>query len=163
MRFGIGYDVHPFVEGRKLVLGGTEIPYEKGLEGHSDADVLSHAICDAMLGAAGAGDIGIYFPDTDEKYKDISSLILIKKVKQLIEGKGFSINNIDTVIIAQEPKLSDYRERMQKNLAFALEIPQSKLNIKATTPEKLGSLGRIEGMAVYAIVSLKEADVEELL
>jgi len=163
MRFGIGYDVHPFVEGRKLILAGIDIPYEKGLDGHSDADVLSHAICDAMLGAAGAGDIGMYFPDTDEQYKDISSLILIKRVKQLVEKKGFSINNIDTVIIAQEPRLADYRERMLENLSYALDIPQSNLNIKATTPEKLGSLGRIEGMAVYAIVSLKEADVEILL
>ena len=163
MRFGIGYDVHPFVEGRKLILAGIDIPYEKGLDGHSDADVLSHAICDAMLGAAGAGDIGMYFPDTDEQYKDISSLILIKRVKQLIGKKGFSINNIDTVIIAQEPRLADYRERMLENLSYALDIPQSNLNIKATTPEKLGSFGRVEGMAVYAIVSLKEADIEEIL
>ena len=156
MRFGIGYDVHPFEEGRKLVLAGIEIPYEKGLSGHSDADVLSHAICDAMLGAAGQEDIGVHFPDNDEKYKNISSLILIKKVKEIVEKKGFIINNIDTVIITQEPRLADYRARMRENLANALDIPQSRLNIKATTPERLGSFGRGEGMAVYAIVSLEE-------
>lgn len=156
MRFGIGYDVHSFEEGRRLVLAGIEIPYKKGLGGHSDADVLSHAICDAMLGAAGEDDIGIHFPDNDEKYKNISSLILIKKVKEIVEKKGFTINNIDTVIITQEPRLLDYRSRMRENLAIALEISPLKLNIKATTPEKLGSLGRGEGMAVYAIVSLEE-------
>ena len=155
MRFGIGYDVHPFEEGRKLVLAGIEIPYEKGLSGHSDADVLSHAICDAMLGAAGQEDIGVHFPDNDEKYKNISSLILIKKVKEIVEKKGFIINNIDTVIITQEPRLADYRARMRENLANALDIPQSRLNIKATTPERLGSFGRGEGMAVYAVVSLE--------
>ena len=156
MRFGIGYDVHPFEEGRRLILAGIEIPYKKGLGGHSDADVLSHAICDAMLGAAGEDDIGVHFPDNDEKYKNISSLILIKKVKEIVGKKSFTINNIDTVIIAQEPKISDYRLRMKENLADALNISPSRLNIKATTPEKLGSFGRCEGMAVYAIVSLEE-------
>lgn len=163
MRFGIGYDVHPFEEGRKLVLAGIEIPYEKGLSGHSDADVLSHAICDAMLGAAGQEDIGVHFPDNDEKYKNISSLILIKKVKEIVEKKGFIINNIDTVIITQEPRLADYRARMRENLANALDIPQSRLNIKATTPERLGSFGRGEGMAVYAVVSLEGIEVENNL
>jgi len=163
MRFGIGYDVHPFEEGRKLILAGIEIPHEKGLGGHSDADVLSHAICDAMLGAAGEGDIGLHFPDSDEKYRNISSLILIKKVKEIIEQRGFTINNIDTVIITQEPKLADYRSRMKENLANVLEIPPSKLNIKATTPEKLGSFGRGEGMAVYAVVSLEGVNIEDNL
>ncbi|OGL39788.1 MAG: 2-C-methyl-D-erythritol 2,4-cyclodiphosphate synthase [Candidatus Schekmanbacteria bacterium RIFCSPHIGHO2_02_FULL_38_11] len=163
MRFGIGYDVHPFEEGRKLVLAGIEIPYEKGLSGHSDADVLSHAICDAMLGAAGQEDIGVHFPDNDEKYKNISSLILIKKVKEIVEKKGFIINNIDTVIITQEPRLADYRARMRENLANALDIPQSRLNIKATTPERLGSFGRGEGMAVYAVVSLEGMELENNL
>ena len=163
MRFGIGYDVHPFEEGRKLVLAGIEIPYEKGLSGHSDADVLSHAICDAMLGAAGQEDIGVHFPDNDEKYKNISGLILIKKVKEIVEKKGFIINNIDTVIITQEPRLADYRARMRENLANALDIPQSRLNIKATTPERLGSFGRGEGMAVYAVVSLEGMELENNL
>ena len=160
MRFGMGYDVHAFQAGRKLILAGIEIPYEKGLAGHSDADVVSHAVCDAMLGATGEGDIGLHFPDSDQEYKNISSLVLIKKVKEIVINKGFVINNIDTVIIAQEPKITEYRSRMRENLSSALEISPSRLNIKATTPDGLGSFGRGEGIAVYAIVSLEEAVME---
>ncbi len=153
MRVGIGYDVHKLVEGRKLILGGVEIPFEKGLLGHSDGDVLLHAICDALLGAAGKGDIGRHFPDTDPEYKDISSLILLEKVKGLI--KEYRINNIDSIVIAQEPKLAPYLEKMKENIAQVLKIGKSKINIKPTTTEKLGPLGRGEGIAAYATVSLE--------
>lgn len=154
MRVGIGYDVHPFEEGRKLILGGIEIPYDKGLGGHSDADVLSHAICDALIGAIASIDIGTHFPDTDESLRDISSLILLKKVKQMVEENGYLINNIDTIIITEEPRLADYKGRIKENLADALDIDPSQINIKAKTNEKLGFIGRIEGMTAYAIVSL---------
>lgn len=152
MKIGIGYDVHKLVEGRRLILGGVEVPFKKGLLGHSDGDVLLHAICDALLGAAGKGDIGQHFPDTDPEYKDISSLVLLEKVKGLI--KEYRINNIDSIIIAQEPKLASYLEKMKENIAKVLEI--DKINIKATTTEKLGPMGRGEGMAAYAVVSLEE-------
>ncbi|MBI5374106.1 MAG: 2-C-methyl-D-erythritol 2,4-cyclodiphosphate synthase [Candidatus Schekmanbacteria bacterium] len=154
MRIGIGYDVHPFEEGRKLILGGIEIPYDKGLGGHSDADVLSHAICDALIGAIANDDIGTHFPDTDESLRDISSLILLKKVKQMVEENGYLINNIDTIIVTEEPRLADYKGRIRENLADALDIDPSQINIKAKTNEKLGFIGRIEGMTAYAIVSL---------
>jgi len=154
MRVGIGYDVHPFEEGRKLILGGIEIPYDKGLGGHSDADVLSHAICDALIGAIANTDIGTYFPDTDESLRNISSLILLKKVKQMVDENGYLINNIDTIIITEEPRLADYKGRIKENLADALDIDPSQINIKAKTNEKLGFIGRIEGMTAYAIVSL---------
>ena len=153
MRVGIGYDVHKLVEGRRLILGGAEVPFEKGLLGHSDGDVLLHAICDALLGAAGKGDIGQHFPDTDPEYKDISSLILLEKVKGLI--KEYRINNIDSIVIAQEPKLAPYLSKMKENIAQVLKIDKSKINIKATTTEKLGYIGRGEGIAAYAIVSLE--------
>jgi 2-C-methyl-D-erythritol 2,4-cyclodiphosphate synthase len=152
MRVGIGYDVHKLVEGRRLILGGVKVPFKKGLLGHSDGDVLLHAICDALLGAAGKGDIGEHFPDTDPEYKDISSLVLLEKVKGLINE--YRINNIDSVIIAQEPKLASYLEKMKENIAKVLEI--DKINIKATTTEKLGPMGRGEGIAAYAMVSLEE-------
>ncbi len=154
MRVGIGYDVHRLVEGRRLILGGVEIPFEKGLLGHSDGDVLLHAICDALLGAAGKGDIGRHFPDTNPEYKDISSLVLLEKVKGLI--KEYRINNIDSIIVAQEPKLAPYLEKMKENIAGVLKIDKDKINIKATTTEKLGSIGRGEGIAAYAMVSLEE-------
>ena len=154
MKVGIGYDVHRLVEGRRLILGGVEIPFEKGLLGHSDGDVLLHAICDALLGAAGKGDIGRHFPDTNPEYKDISSLVLLEKVKGLI--KEYRINNIDSIIVAQEPKLAPYLEKMKENIAGVLKIDKDKINIKATTTEKLGSIGRGEGIAAYAMVSLEE-------
>lgn len=153
MKVGIGYDVHKLVEGRRLILGGVEIPFEKGLLGHSDGDVLLHAICDALLGAAGKGDIGQHFPDTDPEYKDISSLILLEKVKGLI--KEYRINNIDSIVIAQEPQLAPYLEKMKENIAQVLKIDRGKINIKATTTEKLGSIGRGEGIAAYAMVSFE--------
>jgi len=154
MKVGMGYDVHRLVEGRRLILGGVEVPFGRGLLGHSDGDVLLHAICDALLGAAGKGDIGQHFPDTDPEYKDISSLSLLEKVKGLI--KGYRINNIDSIVIAQEPKLAPYLSKMKENVAKALRIDKDKTNIKATTTEKLGSIGRGEGIAVYALVSLEK-------
>ena len=145
MRTGIGYDVHRLVARRKLVLGGTEIPYEKGLMGHSDADVLVHAVCDALLGAAGLGDIGLHFPDTDPKYKDISSLTLLTQTSDMVRGKGFAIRNIDTIIFAEAPKIGPYRKSMQQNLAAAVNVEPGCVNIKATTTEGLGSSGKGRG------------------
>ncbi len=154
MRTGIGYDVHRLVAGRKLVLGGTDIPYEKGLLGHSDADVLVHAVCDALLGAAGLGDIGLHFPDTDPKYKDISSITLLARTNDMVREKGFSISNIDTIIFAEAPKIGPYRKSMQENLATAVNIDPGCVNIKATTTEGLGFVGRREGIAAHAVVLL---------
>ena len=141
MRVGIGYDVHKLVEGRKLILGGVEIPYEKGLLGHSDADVLIHAIMDALLGAAALGDIGKHFPDTDPRYKGISSVELLKHVAALLEEKNYIIENIDATIIAQRPKLRPYMEETTKNIAEALGIEEDRLNPKATTEEGVGFTG----------------------
>jgi 2-C-methyl-D-erythritol 2,4-cyclodiphosphate synthase len=149
MRTGIGYDVHRLVAGRKLVLGGTEIVYEKGLMGHSDADVLVHSVCDALLGAAGLGDIGLHFPDTDPKYKDISSLLLLTQTSAMVREKGFSIRNIDTIIFAETPKIGPYRNSMQQNLAVAVNIDPACVNVKATTTEGLGVIG--EGEAIAAM------------
>lgn len=154
MRMGIGFDVHELVENRNLVLGGVEIPHEKGLLGHSDADVLIHAIMDAMLGACALGDIGKHFPDTDNQYKNISSLLLLKNVQQLIKEKGYSINNIDTVIMAQQPKIAPYIEKIQNNIATILEMNKNNISIKATTTEGLGFVGREEGIAAQAVVTL---------
>ena len=154
MRMGIGYDVHRLVEDRKLILGGVDIPHKKGLSGHSDADVLVHAIMDAMLGACALGDIGKHFPDTDGQYKNISSLYLLEKVKQLITDQGYCINNIDSVIMAQKPKLASYIEKMQDNIASILEIDKSDIGIKATTTEGLGFVGREEGIAVQAVATV---------
>jgi len=152
MRTGIGYDVHRLVKGRKLVLGGTDIPYERGLLGHSDADVLVHAVCDALLGAAGLGDIGLHFPDTDPKYKDISSLRLLAQTNVMVREKGFSIRNIDTIIFAEAPKIGPYRNSMQKNLAAAVNLDPGCVNIKATTTEGLGIIGQGEGIAAMCVV-----------
>ena len=152
MRTGIGYDVHRLVAGRKLVLGGTDIPYEKGLLGHSDADVLVHAVCDALLGAAGLGDIGLHFPDTDPKYKDISSLTLLTQTGDMVRGKGFSIRNIDAIIFAEAPKIGPYRKSMQQNLAAAVNVEPGCVNIKATTTEGLGVIGKGEGIAAMCVV-----------
>lgn len=156
MRVGIGYDIHQFAEGRKLVLGGVEIPYIKGLEGHSDADVLLHAVCDALLGAAGESDIGKHFPNNDVTYKDISSIELLKEVNRIISSRKFSVNNIDSVILAEEPRIEPFREKMILNIASALNIDKSRINIKATTVERLGAIGRLEGISSYAVASLEE-------
>jgi 2-C-methyl-D-erythritol 2,4-cyclodiphosphate synthase len=149
-KIGIGYDIHRLVEGRKLFIGGVEIPYVKGLLGHSDGDVLLHAICDALLGALSAGDIGEHFPDTDPEYHNISSVELLKKVFVLVKEKGFAITNLDTVIIAQEPILAPFKKQIQVKLSQILEIEQDTINIKAKTNEGLGELGRKEAIACYA-------------
>ena len=154
MRIGQGYDVHKLVEGRKLILGGVEIPYEKGLLGHSDADVLVHAVMDALLGAAALGDIGQHFPDTDPRYEGISSIELMKKVGELLEEKGYVVENIDATIIAQKPKMAPHIPTMRENIAEALGIKISQLNIKATTEEGLGFTGQGEGISSQAICSL---------
>ena len=156
MRVGIGYDVHRLIEGRKLIIGGVNIPYEKGLLGHSDGDVLLHAIKDSVLGAAALGDIGRYFPDTDKKYKDANSLELLREVGALINSKGYIINNLDTIIIAQMPKMAPYIEEMRNNIASALNTEVDRINIKATTTEKLGFIGLGEGIAAKSIVSIIE-------
>lgn len=153
-RIGIGYDIHRLAKGRKLILGGVEIPYERGLEGHSDADVLLHAVCDAILGALGKGDIGEHFPNTDQQFKDISSLILLKRVSALVSEEGYTIGNIDCVIQAEEPNLKEYKEQMRHSIAGTLAIDESAVNIKATTQEQLGSLGNKEGIAAFASVLL---------
>lgn len=151
MRVGSGYDVHKLVEDRALILGGVKIPYEKGLLGHSDADVLLHAIMDALLGAAALGDIGRHFPDTDAAYKDISSIELLKRVKTLLEDKLYFIENIDATIIAQKPKLAPYLPDMVKNIAGALELEEDRVNVKATTEEGLGFTGAGLGIAANAV------------
>jgi 2-C-methyl-D-erythritol 2,4-cyclodiphosphate synthase len=156
MRIGFGYDVHPFVSGRPLVLGGVNIPYLFGLKGHSDADVLVHAICDALLGAVAEGDIGRHFPDTDAQYRDIKSTILLKKVLSKVREKGFRPVNIDATVVAQKPKLSETIPRMVKEIADVLEIESDRVNVKATTTEGLGFAGREEGIAAYAVVLVEK-------
>ena len=152
MRIGQGYDVHRLKEGRKLIIGGVEIPYEKGLDGHSDADVLLHAIMDALLGTAALGDIGLLFPDTDEQFSGADSLKLLQKVKDVLDEKGYSICNIDATVIAQEPKLRPYIDLMRQNIAEALKMDVSQVSVKATTEEHLGFTGRKEGIAAQAVV-----------
>lgn len=154
MRIGMGYDVHRLVEGRDLIMGGVKIPYEKGLLGHSDADVLLHAISDALLGAAALGDIGKHFPDTDPAYKGISSLLLLQKVGELLEEKGYLIENIDATIIAQAPKMRPHIDTMRENIAGALGISPEQVNVKATTEEGLGFTGNGEGISSQAICLL---------
>ena len=154
MRIGMGYDVHRLVEGRDLIIGGVTIPYEKGLLGHSDADVLLHAISDALLGAAALGDIGKHFPDTDPAYKGISSILLLEKVGELLEEKSFLIENIDATIIAQAPKMRPHIDTMRENIAKALKIEASQVNVKATTEEGLGFTGTGEGIASQAVCML---------
>lgn len=156
MRIGMGYDVHKLVEGRELILGGVYIPWEKGLLGHSDADVLIHAVMDALLGAAALGDIGRHFPDTDPAYKGISSIVLLQHVAALLKENGFAVVNIDATVIAQKPKMAPHIPRMTENMAEALGIEQSRLNIKATTEEGLGFTGRGEGIASQAICLLED-------
>ncbi len=154
MRIGIGYDVHKLVEGRPLILGGVDIPFKKGLLGHSDADVLLHAICDALLGAAGLGDLGGHFPDTDAAYKNADSCVLLAQVNDKIKEAGYAVNNIDTVLVAQAPKIGPYRDRIVKNICDALGLKATQVNFKATTEEGLGFTGTGEGMAAWAAVTL---------
>ena len=156
MRIGHGYDVHKLVEGRKLILGGVEIPYEKGLLGHSDADVLLHAVSDALLGAAGLGDIGKHFPDTDPAYKGADSGELLRIVGEKVAAKGYRVGNIDVTMIAQKPKLKDHIPQMQKNIAARLGIDPDRVNVKATTEEYLGFTGDGSGMSCHAVCLLEE-------
>lgn len=157
MRVGLGYDVHRLVEGRDLILGGVKIPYEKGLLGHSDADVLLHALADALLGAAALGDIGRHFPDTDERYRGISSLILLEKAYTLIKERGYSLGNADMVLIMQKPKLKEYIPFMEENIAGALSCEKERISVKATTEEGLGFTGQGEGVSAKAIVLLEKS------
>ena len=154
MRIGQGYDVHRLVEGRRLIIGGVDIPYEKGLLGHSDADVLLHAVMDALLGAAALGDIGQHFPDSDERYKGISSIALLKKVGKILQENGYMSENIDSTVIAQRPKLLPYRPQMAENIAAALGIEKEQVSVKATTEEGLGFTGTGEGISAQAIALL---------
>lgn len=156
MRIGTGYDVHELVEGRRLVLGGIEIPFEKGLLGHSDADVLIHAVMDSILGALALGDIGLLFPDTDMKYKDIDSKILLKRVVEVMREQHFQIGNVDVVVMAQRPKLRPYIDEMRRVISEILSTDVKNVSIKATTTEKLGFVGREEGIAAHAVVILEE-------
>lgn len=153
-RVGHGYDVHKLAEGRKLIIGGVEIPHSKGLLGHSDADVLAHAICDALLGAVALGDIGKHFPDNDDRYKDVDSLVLLEKVCELIRNKGYEISNVDSTILAQAPKLRPYIDEMRSKLAKAMKLDIDEVSVKATTEERLGFTGREEGIAAHAVVLL---------
>ncbi|MGZ3594839.1 MAG: 2-C-methyl-D-erythritol 2,4-cyclodiphosphate synthase [Syntrophales bacterium] len=158
MRIGFGYDSHRLVEGRRLILGGVVIPHEKGLLGHSDADVLVHAICDAIIGAIGDGDIGRYFPDTDPAYEGISSLKLLHLVCVKAGEKGFVVNNIDSTVILERPKLMDYIRDMELNISNTLNVPLEKVNVKAKTNEGMGFLGRGEGIAAFAVATVSEED-----
>lgn len=157
MRIGFGYDVHAFVEDRPLVLGGVTIPHTHGLLGHSDADVLLHAIGDALLGAAALGDIGRHFPDSDPSYKGISSLILLQQIMKIIREAGYAVGNIDSTLVLQKPRLAPFVPRMTLEISRAMGIPESRVSVKATTTEKLGFTGREEGIAAYAVVMLQEA------
>ncbi|MBS5734012.1 MAG: 2-C-methyl-D-erythritol 2,4-cyclodiphosphate synthase [Clostridiales bacterium] len=158
MRIGHGYDVHRFESGRRLILGGVQIPYSQGLAGHSDADVLTHAVMDALLGAAGLGDIGMHFPDTDDRFEGINSLILARETVALVQDAGYCICNIDSTLIAQAPKLSPYLPQMRKALSQALQINTDQINIKATTEEHLGFTGRKEGIAAHAVCLLERTN-----
>ena len=154
MRIGMGYDVHKLVEGRKLILGGVEIPYAYGLDGHSDADALLHAISDALLGAAALGDIGKHFPDTDMRYKGVSSIILLERVQEIIAEHGYIVNNIDATIVAERPKMAPYIAEMNQRIAAALQVEVGQVNVKATTTEGLGFAGIGAGIAAYAVASI---------
>ena len=158
MRIGHGYDVHRLVEGRRLVLGGVEIPFEKGLLGHSDADVLLHAIADALLGAAALGDIGKHFPDTDEAYKDADSLVLLRTVGKILKNEGYAVTNIDSTVLATRPKLASHIEKMRQNIADALEIDIRDVSVKATTEEGLGVSGAGEGIAAHAVCLIEKLE-----
>ncbi len=156
-RVGIGYDTHPLVVGRKLILGGVNVPFERGLAGHSDADVLTHAIMDALLGAASLGDIGTHFPPTDEQYRGISSMILLSRVGEMLAEKNFKISNIDSTVVAQRPKLAIYLDQMRLNISQTLGLTVDRVSVKATTSEGLGFIGRAEGMASFAIALIEES------
>ncbi len=156
MRIGHGYDVHAFCEGRPLILGGVDVPCERGLAGHSDADVLAHAVADALLGAARAGDIGTLFPDTDPAYEGADSLVLLSRVADLLRGQGFEIVDVDATVAAQAPKLAPHREAMRANLARAMGIPAEHVGVKATTTEHLGFVGRKEGIEAFAVALIDE-------
>ncbi|MFH0994274.1 MAG: 2-C-methyl-D-erythritol 2,4-cyclodiphosphate synthase [Pseudomonadota bacterium] len=162
MRSGIGYDIHRLVSGRKLILGGVDIPFEKGLLGHSDADVLTHALCDALLGAAALGDIGIHFPDTDIAYRGISSMVLLDKTVQLLESGGFSVVNVDITVLAQAPKLSPFRKAMQENIAGVLHLAVDCVNVKATTTEGLGAIGNSEGIAAMCVAMIHRKETNQM-
>lgn len=155
-RIGHGYDVHKFSDGRKLILGGVDIPYEKGLLGHSDADVLVHAVCDALLGAAALGDIGKHFPDNDPAFKNADSILLLKRVCSLLDGLGFRINNIDSTVIAQKPKLASHIDLMRKNIADACTIDIDCVSVKATTEEGLGFTGELLGIAAHSVALIEK-------
>ena len=157
MRAGSGYDVHRLVPGRKLIMGGVDIPHDKGLLGHSDADVLLHAVCDALLGAAGLGDIGRHFPDADQRYKGISSLTLLAEVGRLLADNGFRVNNIDATIVAEQPKMAPHIPAMVANIAGTVKVDRSAVNVKATTTEGLGFTGTGEGIAAYAVCTITQA------
>ncbi len=154
-RFGMGYDVHRLVEGRKLILGGVDVPYEKGLLGHSDADVLLHAVSDALLGAAALGDIGTYFPDTDERFRGADSGKLLEEVVRLIRAEGYAIGNVDACVVAQAPKLLPYIQEMRENIARMIGVAVNDVNVKATTEERLGFTGSGEGMSAYAVAGIE--------
>jgi 2-C-methyl-D-erythritol 2,4-cyclodiphosphate synthase len=158
MRIGHGFDAHRFAVGRRLVLGGVEIPYEQGMAAHSDGDVVIHALCDALLGAAGMGDIGRHFPDTSAEYENIDSRILLRKVAAMLKDGGYTVSNIDITIVAQKPKLASYMAEMQQRLAADLGIAAARVNVKATTTEGMGYTGRGEGIATYAIALLDERE-----
>ncbi|MDY6271720.1 MAG: 2-C-methyl-D-erythritol 2,4-cyclodiphosphate synthase [Selenomonadaceae bacterium] len=157
-RFGMGYDVHRLVEGRRLILGGVAVPYEKGLLGHSDADVLLHAIADALLGAAALGDIGRHFPDTDPRYAGADSGVLLARVRELIEEKGYRVGNVDATVVAQRPKLMAYIPQMVTNIARILAVPEDAVNVKATTEEQLGFTGSGEGISSYAVAGIESRE-----
>lgn len=158
-RTGFGFDVHAFAEGRKLIIGGVEIPFDKGLEGHSDADVLLHAICDAMLGALALGDIGLHFPNTDERWKDADSAVLLKHVNELINSKGYELGNLDCVLAMEKPKISPYADKIRTRISEILNTGIDQISIKATTTEKLGFVGRTEGVVSFATVLLTKKDL----
>ena len=155
IKIGSGYDVHTLVPGRKLIIGGVEIDFDRGLLGHSDADVLLHAVCDAVLGALGCGDIGEHFPDTDSEYKGISSMILLEKCGALMKAQGYEISNMDCIVFAQVPKISPYKEKMEQNIARALNTESGLVNVKATTTEKLGFIGKEEGIAAQCTLLVR--------
>jgi 2-C-methyl-D-erythritol 2,4-cyclodiphosphate synthase len=161
MRVGTGYDVHRLVAGRRLVLGGVTIPFEKGLLGHSDADVLLHALCDALLGAAGLDDIGVHFPDSDPAYRGIDSMRLLEQTRDKLAASGYTIENIDATVLAQAPKITPYRDRMRQRIAACLEMPQDRVNIKATSTEGLGPMGRGEGIAALCTVLIVPGKPDE--
>jgi 2-C-methyl-D-erythritol 2,4-cyclodiphosphate synthase len=154
LRTGIGFDVHAFEEGRKLILGGIEIPHNKGLAGHSDADALLHAVTDALLGSIALGDIGTYFPDDDPRYKNADSSVFLKKASELIRNRGFYVNNIDVVVLLQQPKIAPYTQKMREKISKVLDIGSDRISIKATTTEKLGFVGREEGISVIAVATV---------